>query len=703
MPAADGRPRSQLVDCAAVTSARSTPVWALPLLLLAGLTILYWGPLNARFLNDDYVFLEQARSQPLAHSLTALDALGNYYRPVSRQLYFATWGTVSGGAPWVFHAVNYALLLGSLALLAELLLAVLPLAGAVAGVLYFALLPFQRVVLLWISCSQDLLALAGTLATLALYRRGRIGWALGSCGIALASKESALPMVAALVAWDRLIDRRDWRAITRRAAPFAALTLAWTTLSMTMRGPRPASPLIWTANAFAAGYAHLAQSLLGIEHPKGMFAALMHNPPAILPLIVLLPIALLCARDATRPERHPPRGAPGQAQRSEPGGAVTPARAIAGFAAVWLVAFAAIVGPVAHSWSAYYYTLAAVGGAFGVGLLMRHARAPGLSVLILGLLWLHAGSSATRAFAVDATPWTWTSHLTSSYFERAAALTDTMSAQLQRLEPDPPADARFFFATLPPYAGFQTGNGALVRSLYRRPGIQSYFLSQFSDSTAGRHPARFLYWDGAQLVPLYPANTDVFFQVGSDLLLLDRVEHALHAFRRGVTAGETPNDLLYWIGWGELWSGRRLAAERAWTELGFADDSLRWIAHLRAAHNALVDGDTLESRRHLITAIQYGVGRPEAHAVLGELLTGRNAKYGLLELKVATGLNPHDWVARRALAVGLAAVKLNDQAQRELVTLLSQQPALRSDPAVVRLQRELQQRVLSPETVFEFP
>ena len=50
------------------------------------------------------------------------------------------------------------------------------------------------------------------------------------------------------------------------------------------------------------------------------------------------------------------------------------------------------------------------------------------------------------------------------------------------LEPHPPADTRFFFSMLPANAGFQMGNGALIRALYREPKIESYYLSQFADS-----------------------------------------------------------------------------------------------------------------------------------------------------------------------------------------------------------------------------
>ena len=57
--------------------------------------------------------------------------------------------------------------------------------------------------------------------------------------------------------------------------------------------------------------------------------------------------------------------------------------------------------------------------------------------------------------------------------------------------------------------------------------------------------------------------------------------------------------------------------------------------------------DTLTARRRLFEAIRAGIGRPEAHGALGDLLQRRQLKYGLLELKVAAFLNPRDLRARQ--------------------------------------------------------
>ena len=114
--------------------------------------------------------------------------------------------------------MNYALFLGALALLGDLLACFLPLPGVVAGLLYFATLPFQRVNLTWISCSQDLLALVFSLAAVAAWRRGRDGWAVAAYLLAVFSKESALPLPLLLA----LFPGRSAAAgsLVRRLAPF---------------------------------------------------------------------------------------------------------------------------------------------------------------------------------------------------------------------------------------------------------------------------------------------------------------------------------------------------------------------------------------------------------------------------------------------------------------------------------------------------
>jgi len=121
------------------------------------------------------------------------------------------------------------------------------------------------------------------------------------------------------------------------------------------------------------------------------------------------------------------------------------------------------------------------------------------------------------------------------------------------------------------------------------------------------------------------------------------------------------------------------------------DDSARWTANLGAARIALVSlRDTLEGRRTLVEAVRYGMGRPEPHGVLGGLLLAKQPKYAMLELKVATFLNPDDWMSRRALLGALLDARLEDAARRELGLLLRSHSELASDPVVMRARRVLE-------------
>ncbi|HTO90345.1 MAG TPA: hypothetical protein VMJ70_04375 [Candidatus Sulfotelmatobacter sp.] len=665
---------------------------AVPMLLAPGLLTLFMGSLRTGFLSDDYVFLEQARSQPLLHWLFRLDALGNYWRPLSRQIYFEALSPIAGGNPLVFHLANFLLFLLALGLLADLLSTFASGAAMVAGVLYFALLPLHGVNLIWVSCSQDLMALAGALGTLAFWRRDRRGWALLCWLGAIASKEAALPLPLALLAWDLAIRRRPLREALRHVAAFAAVGAVWigATLAIRSRAGLP-SPLRFSPVGLFATYLRMAQSLLGLEHPAGFVRSLLRSPPPIVPLVLLAAGAWWAAAPARR-------GSADDGRAAGPTEALAPApRSSAGFGILWLLALGIVTWPVVYSWSGYYYTLSAVGAAWLVALAARRLDRIAAALLLLVLLPWHQAGTRPPVFSIVYPPaGGWTSHLTPYFFSRGAALADTLSSQLRVREPRPAPGTRFFFATLPPWAGFQMGNGPLIRVMYRDPSLESYYYSQFSDSTADAHPCRFYYWDGARLLPLYGGARDPYFQVGCDLLLMDRPQGAVHAFTRALETGGRREDNFYWLGWAQLWSGRRDQAERAWAEFGAHDDTLTFNTCFRAVRGALYQrADTVEARRLLMNSIRTGIGQPGPHAILGELLWargGEDARYGLLELKVATWLNARDILAARELIFGLYQVRLDEQARLELTRLQETYPDWRNDSLTVNLVKLLEAR-----------
>ena len=651
-----------------------------PLLFAAGLALLHAPSFRAPFLNDDLLFLEQARSVPLVRSLGSLDALGNFWRPLSRQVYFAVLGSAGGADPRVFHLFNFALFLGALVLLADLLGAFTGGLARLAGVLFFALLPLQTVNLLWISCAQDLLALVFTLGALALWRRERRGLAVLAWVAALASKESALPLPIVLFAWDAWVARRDLRDAALRQAPMLVAAAVWGVLGHLVRThAHPHAPLAWRLDGVAAAYVHLAQSLLGIEDPRGFVAGFSGHFPAVPPLVLLAAAGWLAGSPASK---QPAAAAPAP----DATGAVR-------FGLAWIVAFGIVTWPVVAIWSGYYFTLAAAGGALLVAVLARRLGRVGWIALSVALLWWNAAATSVPGFAVAPDPWGWTSHLTPAYFRREDTLIRELSASLERVEPAPPHDTRFYFVRLPSYAGFQMGNGALIRRLYRDPSLESYFYSRFDETTAGQHPCRFLWWDGAAIRPLYPGTDDPFFQVGCDLLLLDLPRGATHAFRRSLAAGGNREDALYWLGWSLLWSGERDAAETAWGMSGAHDDSVEWNRNFTAVRTTLYERrDTLAARRELLAAIRAGIGQPHPHAILGELMLARGGietKYGLLELLVARRLNPRDLLARRELVLGLASIGLDERALDELDAMKPLDAGWRADSTLVALERRL--------------
>jgi hypothetical protein len=659
--------------------------WFAPALVLAGVIALYAGTLTAGFINDDYLFLEQARKYGLWDALSHPGGLANYFRPLSREVWFALISPLSGGDPFVFHVAQLALFVAALALLADLLSAFVPrrehvVAPAVlAGVLWYATLPLQRVNLLWVSCSQDLLALVGVLGSVAFFRRGRLVPALLAYAGATLAKESALPLPAVLFLWAWRVEREPAANALARVAPFAVAALPWALGEWLLRGHAPApAPLAFQASHLAAAFVHLLQSVAGVEHAAGWLGSWAQARPSA------IAFALLAAAAIGLPDRAvaPPPGEPRAGARP---GAVP-------FALGWLACFTLPVWPVCYLWSSYYYTLAAVGGALLVALVAGRIARWSWVVFAGVLVWWHAAGADVQAFGIRQDAWLGTSHFTPYYLERAVSLSKKLRASLTRSLPRVPAGSRFFFAVLPSWAGFQTGNGPSIRQLYHDDSLESHFYSEFAESTAARQPCQFLFWNGVEFERLHTIARDPFFQVGTDLLLLEKPAGATWAFRRGLEEGGERMDHLYWLGWALLWDGQREPAERAWREWGARDDTTARMLWLRKAKGSLEDRDTLTARRQLVEAVKAGIGHPEAHAMLGLLMSHVNAKYALLETRVAAELKPRDWLARRDLVSGLVAVQLDEPAARQLDRLKSILADWRQDSVTVRLDAELTAR-----------
>ena len=127
-------------------------------LILLGAAVLQGAGIRKPFFADDYLFLEQVRGRSLWSALCSPDPLGNFVRPVSRQLFFWIISRAGGESPVVFHAVNLAIFLAGLL---ALYLVVRRMLGRTPAVMALAFVAFHYaadVPLRWASGSQDLLA-----------------------------------------------------------------------------------------------------------------------------------------------------------------------------------------------------------------------------------------------------------------------------------------------------------------------------------------------------------------------------------------------------------------------------------------------------------------------------------------------------------------------------------------------------------------
>ena len=64
-------------------------------LVLGAAVMIHVGSLSAPFFADDYLFLDQVRDRSLPQALASPDPLGNFLRPISRQVWFWTLATAS--------------------------------------------------------------------------------------------------------------------------------------------------------------------------------------------------------------------------------------------------------------------------------------------------------------------------------------------------------------------------------------------------------------------------------------------------------------------------------------------------------------------------------------------------------------------------------------------------------------------------------
>src|SRR5262245_60764085 len=219
-------------DPVAPVAPAPTPWLALGI-ILAGTVLLYLPALRTDFFADDYMFLDQVRGRSLLESLGVPDPLSNFFRPVSRQLYFWIVAGLTHESPVAFRVGNLVTLLAVIALLFTLIRRLAGDRAAVFGASFLALHYAADIPVRWACGSQDLLAVVWAIAAMVLHLTGHRRWAGAAMLVGALSKEVVLltPIVAVIA--DRRSGER-WGAAARRAWPLALAIVVWGAIFLSM-------------------------------------------------------------------------------------------------------------------------------------------------------------------------------------------------------------------------------------------------------------------------------------------------------------------------------------------------------------------------------------------------------------------------------------------------------------------------------------
>lgn len=532
--------------------------WLALALVLFGTVVLYLPALHTAFFADDYLFLDQVRGRSLWDALLAPDPLSNFFRPVSRQLYFWLVAGATHESPFAFRVGNLITLLGVVTLLWALVRRLAGDRAAMFAAAFLALHYCADVPVRWACGSQELLSVLGALAALLLHTSGRRRWAGVAMLFAALSKEVVLLTPVIAIVADRRA-RESWLDATKRAWPMVVAILLWGLCFLAMparRAAQGAQVEFDLVNNPLAALAHLLQVIPGVEWvPGGRFAPwpeswmlLFAIATALVALVVTWAVTARVAPMATTPDD---------------------ARRVIMTASVWVVLAVVPVVAVVSLWSAYYYLFAICGVALLLGGLV--ARAP-VAVAATLFVVLACGSTNGRTlseFGMGRNPWTSASHINAAYIERSNRVTAGYLASLRRARPTLPPGSTLFFGGLAGNVSFQRGDGPLLRWAYRDTSLKTYYMYGFSKQTVRPGPVMFFVASGDTLLELEP-GPDLLLRVAFGLLLSDHVEAAFDALELAEQQQIWSPRLSYWRAWTLVALGDTARAHRDLERAGFA-------------------------------------------------------------------------------------------------------------------------------------
>ena len=420
------------------------------------------------FLNDDYVFLDHVAGKGFLSLWGFRELAFHWWRPWSREFHYWWLQRAFGPVEWPFHLASLLLACGVLAAfwaLARRLAGAPAAAIAVAGA---ATLPGWGLMLLWAAGVQDLWMLLMSLLALLAWRAERVGWAALAYAFALASKETAAPLLLLFVALDRWVTRRPPHETLIRLLPAVAVALLWVGAHPLLLGrlwtaaPVSLAPSTAAVPPWVAVWKSVltAFSLDVWPAPDGGWRAVWWD--GLRGAVLLLVFVELLARPDARPSNL------------LGGTRAARLRGTLPFAVAWWGCGTLPLLLPGLGWHAYYAQFAALGMWLAVGRVL--ARQTGTAIAVLGIIgFLGAGRSATPSLD-------WGE---ASYQRRAGSFVSQIRERLLGAHPRMEPHARLWFVRLPNNVGFLAGNGPAVRVWYRDPTLQAGYYSAYQPRAAG--------------------------------------------------------------------------------------------------------------------------------------------------------------------------------------------------------------------------
>jgi hypothetical protein len=411
------------------------------------------------YLWDDFLFLAAARSFGLGSLLPhPADPLGAFWRPLSREVYFAFLHGIGPGGPIVGHALNAAILILDIVLFTRLAIRMIGVCGGVvAGTLLASLAPIPFLAG-WVSGIQDLMAMLFVLLALLLRASASHRGAFAASVCALLSKEAAavfLPLIACLPWIQGVAQKPSFRDVLL----YGGLGLAWAALhpgikELVARGFGP-SEMIYIGGVSPA---------TAMEHVLRYSATLLNLPqfdfgaPWPYGRLWILALAILVAVIGIK--RLVPSEATGS---SSPG---WPRRRVLAAAGYMALAPILLTAATIRGWQPYYAAFGGIGSSLLLGAVLSR-RTSTTKAFVVGLFIALGFWQRSQALAPDST--------TERNIEITSSALDKVEGGFRSLRSRFPQDSRIVMSVQTrgvPGVYIHLYNLQVMREWYHDPSIE---------------------------------------------------------------------------------------------------------------------------------------------------------------------------------------------------------------------------------------